>query len=279
MLDTYDKNLKRKRSSSHQHQRSGYPTPSRPESYETVVRDEEQGSHQRPGQNSKQGLQVERELHREQEPRNLLFPSIAHVHDSSVLPLIESSSDLSTETAITKSSAERLIAAPNNTKEQGTEGDFELSGTEAYVTWSGRGRSPFKTPVTAAIDGLRGKAKLVRRLEQELAKEHKALEDVLRWKRYRLTGIVQTRLEVENDHIDPMKMVERLPPPDVDDHRGRSGSPDKYIRKLANSDTPIIHFLPDAYEHSFPINVERTLGSLEDKLGEGCIPLQFKVFY
>ena len=94
-----------------------------------------------------------------------------------------------------------------NSKEQGTQTGLELPVSEAYLDWNGRGRSPFKTPAIAAIDGLKGGSKVIEWLEREAAKERKELEKLIEWKINLVTGLKRTTLETVQDKMDPLKNI------------------------------------------------------------------------
>lgn len=167
--------------------------------------------------------------------------------------------------------------ASYESKDQGTQTEVELPETESYFHWSGRGRSPFKTPATAAIDGLRKSAKLVEWVERETVKERIELEKVIRFKKYCFAGIAKARFEVVQDRMDPMINVTVLAQPDIDQFKGRSNSPDKYIAKMKVSTPPVHYHYMEAYENPLPKEMDGLLRLLEGNLGEGSIPSTYEV--
>ena len=149
--------------------------------------------------------------------------------------------------------------------------------SEAYLDWSGRGRSPFKTPAIAAIDGLKKGARVIEWLEREGVKERKELEKLIQWKIHLVTGLKRTRLEIEQDRMNPLGNVHVLVQPRDDDYKGKSKSPDKYLRKMRYSTPPVYYQLVENYEHALPERMEKLLGLLEDNLGGACIPSKCEV--
>ena len=271
-----NKSLKRKRSSSpHPQQLSDYPTPSPPEVYETVVKTEGQDQQQSRGliQKRKPEPLSPQELH-DNSSRLLTL------HDESSTTLLpQPSSTILVETSHSSSSS--VIETPGQSsyrsKEQGTQTGLDLPVSEAYLDWSGRGRSPFKTPAIAAIDGLKKGAKVIEWLEREAAKERKDLEKLIQWKINLVTGLKRTRLEIEQDKMDPLKNVQVLVQPDNDDYKGKSKSPDKYLCKMRYSTPPVRYQRIESYKHALPEQMENLLRLLEENLGGGCIPLTKEV--
>ena len=271
-----DKSLKRKRSSSHHPQLlSDYPTPSPPESFDAVVKTEEQNEQQERGliQKRKQEPLSPQESH-DNSPRFLTLH-----HDASTTLLSQASSGFSIEKSCSKSAS--VIETPGqasyNSKEQGTQTGLELPVSEAYLNWNGRGRSPFKTPAIAAIDGLKKGAKVIEWLEREAAKEREQLEKLIQWKINLVTGLKRTRLEIVQDKMDPLMNIQVLVQPDVDNYEGKSKSPDKYLRKMKYSTPPVYYQRLEAYKHALPEQMVKLLGLLEENLGEGCIPSTYEV--
>ena len=268
-----DKGLKRKRSPSPQQLRSSdYPTPSPPESFEAVVKTEEQEQelvlYQKQEQEPRTG----------HEPDDCLFRSATLPNDAHTSLLPPNSSSLPYETSLSKYDPEIEIPAPASPhyKEQGTQTEVELPETEAYFNWSGRGRSPFKTPAIAALDGLKRSAKLVEWIERETVKERIELEKVIRYKKYCFTGIARARFEIAQDKMNPLNNLTILTP-DVDQFHGKSPSPNKYIAKMKVSNPPVHHETMETYRLGLPEQMEELLALLEEKLGEGCIPSTYEV--
>ena len=272
-----DKSLKRKRSSFHYpHLLSDYPTPSPPESYDPVVKTEERNRQQERGliPKRKQAPFSPQESH-----DNSSHLLTLH-HDANTILLPQPSSDIPVETSYSKpaSVTETPGQASYNSKEQGTQTGLELPLSEAYLDWNGRGRSPFKTPAIAAIDGLKKGAKVIEWLEREAAKERKELDKLIRWKIHSVTGLKRTKLEIVQDKMDPLKNIQVLVQPDVDSYKGRaSKSPDKYLRKMRYSTPPVHYQRIENYEHALPKQMENLLELLEEDLGESCIPSTYEI--
>ena len=273
-----DKSLKRKRkrSSSHHPQLlSDYPTPSPPELFDAVVKTEEQNKQQERGliKKRKQEPLSPQESH----DNSSRFPTLHQDASTTLLP--QASSGFTVETSNSKSAS--VIETPGqalyNSEEQGTQTGLELPVSEAYLDWNGRGRSPFKTPAIAAIDGLKKGAKVIEWLEREAAKERKELEKFIQWKINLVTGLKRTRLEIVQDNMDPLKNIQVLVQPDVDNYKGKSNSPDKYLRKMKYSTPPVCYQRLEAYKHALPEHMVKLLGLLEENLGEGCMPSTYEV--
>ena len=146
--------------------------------------------------------------------------------------------------------------------------------SQAYLDWGGRGRSPFKTPATAAIDGLKKGAKVIEWLEREAAKESKELENLIQWRTRCVRGLKRTKLKIVQDKMNPLEVSFQ---PDVDDSTGKSRSPDKYLGKMEHSTPPVIYEHLETYPDVLPKPIDTLLGMLEEKLGEACIPSTYEV--
>ena len=271
-----EKSLKRKRSSSHHPQLlSDYPTPSPPEIFSAIVKTEEQDQPQERGliEKRNQGPLSPQESH-DNSSRILNL-----VQDDSITLLPRSSSTSPVETSHSKPASviESSAQSSYSTREQGTQTGLELPVSEVYLDWSGRGRSPFKTPAIAAIDSLKKGAKAIEWLEREAANERKELEKLIQWKINLVTGLKRTKLEIEQDKMNPLEKVHVLVQPNNDDYKGKSKSPDKYLRKMRFSTPPVYYQLVENYGHALPERMENLLGLLEDNLGGGCIPSKYEV--
>ena len=273
------KSLKRKRkhSSLHDpHLPSGYPTPSPPELFGPVVKIEVQDQRQ-----ERDSIQK-----RKQEPlstQELLTHSFHFLplhHDASATPLPQPSSAFPVETSYSKpiSVTETPGQSSYQSKEQGTQTGLELPVSQEYLDWTGRGRSPFKTPALAAIDGLKKGAKVIEWLEREAVKERSELEKLIQWKIHLVTGLKRTQLEIEQDKMNPLEKVHVLPlPQDVDSYKGESQSPDKYISKMRHCTPPVYYQTIQECGHTLPERMADLLDLLDVNLGEGCIPSKYEV--
>lgn len=272
-----NKSLKRKRSSSpHLQQVSDYLTPSPPELYDVVVKTEVRDQQQEPGL-------IQKRKHEPLSPQELYHssPRLLTLHrDTSTTLLPRPSSAFPVETSYAKPASviERLGQASHTSKDQGTQTGLELPVSQAYLDWSGRGRSPFKTPAIAAIDGLKKGAKFIEWLEREAANERKELEKFIQLNIQKVTGLKRTRLEIEQDKMEPLRKMQVLVHPDVDDHKPRkSRSPDKYLGKMRFSTPPVYCDLFEDYREPLPEQMTKLMGLLEKDLGEGCIPIKYEV--
>ena len=272
-----DKSLKRKRSSSHHLQLlSDYPTPSPSESFDAVVKTEERNQQQERGliQKRKQETLSPQESHDNSSRR---FLTLHHDASTTLLPQGIPSFPIESSYSESASVIESADQASYKSKEQGTQTGLELPVSQAYLDWNGRGRSPFKTPAIAAIDGLKKGAKVIEWLEREATKERKELEKLIQWKIHLVTGLKRTRIEIEQDKMDPLKNIQVLVQPDNDNYEGKSKSPDKYLRKMRYSTPPVYYQRIENYGHALPEQMEQLLGLLEENLGAGCIPSTYEV--
>ena len=152
-----------------------------------------------------------------------------------------------------------------------------------YTEWSGRGRSPYKTPATAAIDGVKENARLLETLEREIILHQDQLEDLLAAKKARLCGIHQSKFSVAGAAQDTemsLPHVPTIPLLPASTKRSRSLSPSKYLAKLANGTPSIIHCRVEKAKQNdiqIPVSVKETMKLLQHGLEIGCIPRQFKV--
>ena len=153
---------------------------------------------------------------------------------------------------------------------------MELPLTETYLNWSGRGRSPFLTPAIAAIDNLKKGAQLVESLERQVVKEQAELEKVIQLRFTSVNAIRRIRYEIVQDRMNPLDTRVALPAP-ADPFDGKSKSPERLLAKMRISTPPIVDQLFESYTKTLPEQVDNLLSLLMHDLGEGCIPLKYKV--
>ena len=153
---------------------------------------------------------------------------------------------------------------------------MELPLTETYLNWSGRGRSPFLTPATAAIDNLKKGAHLVESLERQVVKEQAELEKVIQLRFTSVNAIRRIRYEIVQDRTNPLETKVALPAP-ADPFDGTSTSPERLLAKMRISTPPIVDQVFESYTKTLPEQVEKLLSLLVHGLGEGCIPLKYKL--
>ena len=161
-------------------------------------------------------------------------------------------------------------------QEQATQTDSDLlysSPKGAAPAWTGRGRSPYKTPVTAVLDRVKDKTAQLEHFERELIIQQAELDGWIAEKRVRLASVAAQKARVMER---PALGVGGLPPP-ASTSRGRSSSPDKYLRALRNGTPPILNFAFAEFQGDIPQPVSDLLADLMDNLGDGCIPAQYKV--
>lgn len=272
--NSFDKNLKRKRSSSyHPHPSPDYPTPSPPDSFEAIIKTEAQEQDQEKGLYRKQE-QDPKQKSQDCPPRILTLPQ-----DTNTILLPQHSSSLLPEISLSNSDSqiEALCPTSSQLKDQGTQTDFELPLTERYLNWSGRGRSPFKTPAIAAIDDLKRGAKYIEWLEREIITERKELEKIIQLRIHSVVALRRTRIEVMEDRTHPLNTVQILAHANVDEYLGKSGSPSKLIAKMRESTPPVYYENLEFYQQALPEQMKKFLGAIEEKLGEGSIPSKYEV--
>ena len=193
----FHKRLKRKRSpSSPESLKSDHHAHSRPEPVEVLIKAEEQNQNQEKklgqeqglgqkrglGQKQEPGQTQEQECHTEQGPSQSLSTCLTLLNDVHGTHLPQASSAPFTDPIVTTFNPKPQPPIPTSShyEDQGTQTDLELPLTETYLNWSGRGRSPFKTPAIAAvIDSIKKGAKWVEGLERLVIKEQTELEKVI----------------------------------------------------------------------------------------------------
>ena len=272
-----NKSLKRKRSqSSIAPSLFDYSISSRPESIEVAIKTEEQGLEERWGlcQKQKLGQEGDPALKQEQESFEPISTCPALLNDVHVTHLPRASSALIPDIVSSTFNPEPQFPIPtlSHYKDQGTQTHLELPLTETYLNWSGRGRSPFKTPAIAAIDNLKKGAKLVEWLERQVNEERSELEKVIQRSFHSVNATRRVRYEIVQNRMDPLQSMVVLPKPAVDEYAGRSSSPDKYIAKMRFSTPPIQDGTLEDYPKTLPEQVKDLLILLEGGLSEGCMP-------
>ena len=172
--------------------------------------------------------------------------------------------------------SERLYRRENQ-KEQATQTDLDLLNRTSRglaPAWTGRGRSPYRTPVTAVLDGLKDKTAQLEHLERKLLIQQAELDGWIAEKRVRLAGVAVQKARISMER--PPLSVVGLPTPSSTS-RGCSSSPDKYLRALHNGKPPILNFSLAEFQGDIPQSVSDLLADLMDDLADGCIPAQYKV--
>lgn len=162
-------------------------------------------------------------------------------------------------------------------KEQATQTDLAFlyrTPKGLAPAWTGRGRSPYKTPVTAVLDGIKDKTGQLEHFERELIIQQAELDSWIAEKRVRLESVAAQKARISMER-PPLGVIELAPPSSTS--RGRSSSPDKYLRALRNGKPPILDFALAQLQDDIPQSVSDLLADLMDDLGDGCIPAQYKV--
>ena len=124
------------------------------------------------------------------------------------------------------------------------------------------------------LDGIKDKTAQLEHFERELIIQQAELDDWIAEKRVRLASVAAQKARISMER--PPLGVGGLPPP-ASTSRGRSSSPDKYLRALRNGKPPILNFAFSELQGDIPQPVSELLAGLMDDLGDGCIPAQYKV--
>ena len=172
---------------------------------------------------------------------------------------------------------EQDLCQRGHQKEQATQTDLGLlyeTPKGLAPAWTGRGRSPYKTPVTAVLDGIKAKTGQLEHFERELIIQQAELDSWIAEKRVRLASVVAQKARISMER-PPLGVIMLATPSSTS--RGRSSSPDKYLRALRNGKPPILNFDFNELPGDIPQSVSDLLADLMDDLGDGCIPAQYKV--
>lgn len=112
-------------------------------------------------------------------------------------------------------------------------GTEHLNETSKGLTpaWTGRGRSPYRTPVTAVLDRIKDKTAQLEHFERELIIQQAELDGWIAEKKVCLASVAAQKARISMNR--PPLGVVGLPTPSSTS-RGRSSSPDKYLRALRN---------------------------------------------
>ena len=159
-------------------------------------------------------------------------------------------------------------------KEQGTQTDTQSSGI-AGSAWTGRGRSPYKTPTTAALDSLKHNTLQLEALDREIKAQEIQVQQSIASKRQRLALITQHNQDVCIMGPNILDSAPRLRQPEGS--RGRSSSPTRYLDKLAQGAPPILLYSFETIEDEPPKLVDDAVTLFETALGEKCIPSKYRV--
>ena len=160
-------------------------------------------------------------------------------------------------------------------KEQGTQTDIQSPGI-AGPAWTGRGRSPYKTPTTAALDSLKHNTLQLEALDREIKAQEIQVQQSIASKRQRLALVTQHNHDV--CIMGPTNILDSAPclrQPEAS--RGRSSSPTRYLDKLAQGSPPILLCSFETIEDDPPKLVDDAVTLFEIGLGEKCIPSKYKV--
>ena len=159
-------------------------------------------------------------------------------------------------------------------KEQGAQTDIQLPVT-ASLAWNGRGRSPYKTPTTAALDSLKHKTLQLEALDREIKAQEIQVQQSIASKRQRLALVTQHNHDVCIMGPNVLDSAPRLRQPEGS--RGRSSSPTRYLDKLAQGAPPILLYSFETIENDPPKLVDDAVTFFETGLGEKCIPSKYRV--
>ena len=164
-------------------------------------------------------------------------------------------------------------------RDQAVQTEPFLPSSEAQSAWSGRGRSPYKTPVTAVLDDIKHNARVLESFEKEINLQQSQLQDLITIKRRRLAELHQDKRQVwETDMAHPLDTAPILRnDKSTSASRPRSTSPVKYLSTMPTAEPPISPYDFEESPDSVPESAFTVLNALEEDLGDGCIPLRYKV--
>jgi len=160
-------------------------------------------------------------------------------------------------------------------KEQGAQTGLDLLQTRKGPAWTGRGRSPYKTPVTAVLDGIKNQTAWLEQFERELFLQQAELDELIKEKRARLESVKDRRAKMS---MEPPAGANFAHYKASSTSRGRSTSPDKYLTKLALASPPLIPRNFMNLDSPLPQLIKDLVITLRKGLGDACIPSEFKVW-
>lgn len=91
-----------------------------------------------------------------------------------------------------------------------------------------------------------------------------------------VNAIRRTRYEIVQNRMNPLETRVALPAP-ADPFDGRSRSHERLLARMRISTPLIVDKMFESYTKPLPEQVENLLSLLAHGLGEGCIPLKYKV--
>ena len=159
--------------------------------------------------------------------------------------------------------------------EQRTQTGIQLPGI-AGPAWTGRGRSPYKTPTTAALDSLKHNTLQLEALDREIKAQEIQVQQWIASKRQRLALVAQHSHDVCT--MGPTNILDSAPRlRQPESSRGRSSSPTRYLDKLAQGSPPILLCSFETITDDPPRLVDDAVTFFEAGLGEKCIPSKYRV--
>ncbi|KAL9098026.1 MAG: hypothetical protein Q9163_006229 [Psora crenata] len=152
--------------------------------------------------------------------------------------------------------------------------ESKLTDSEEYAAWSGRGRSPFKFPVTAVCDDIKHNARLAEYFFREIARYRSELDEFNAAKGKELEAIKQRAAKMPKR---PNNMIANAPDlrPALSS-RARSLSPDKYLSKLASCVPPVFKHTSHELGNKLPQQIKDLVLLLTRGLEDSCIPSRYK---
>ena len=160
-------------------------------------------------------------------------------------------------------------------EEQGTQTDIRSPGI-ARSAWTGRGRSPYKTPTTAALDSLKHNTLQLEALDREIKAQEIRVQQWIVSKQQRLALVTQHNHDI--GIMGPTNILDsapRLRQPEAS--RTRSSSPTRYLDKLTQGSPPILLCSFETITDDPPKLVDDAVTLFETGLGEKCIPFKYRV--
>ena len=128
---------------------------------------------------------------------------------------------------------------------------------EVHANYKGRGRSLYKTPVTAAIDTLKYDARRLEQFDRRPAQYQSEIKDLIAQKEKAYESNWYTLQELRKSTRDVTQYDPKLDPKTI--HQQILKHLQSYVRKLAKGNPPIIARLPQELQDYQKASIKETL--------------------
>ena len=177
-------------------------------------------------------------------------------------------------------------------KEQGSKTPLGRLSPQHPVTWSGRGRSPYKVPTTAVLDNIRNNTRQLEQLDRQLVAYQQQQRVLIREKRLKLSTQSTDEDMASEDPIDyepgggEKPAVEQvnldwMRPESQPGYRSgslvRATSPSKAKARMREGQPPIIDIPFDDIPGDLADKIKSLIKDLITDLGQKSIPFIYKV--